>query len=509
MNAVLNIKIGIFAVAVGLLTAAWFESVAHMFNLVVSVDVFSHGQIIPFVSIGLIWFKKDHLAKVPSYFWLPGLLVLVGASFLWLVGEVFELKIAGHLAYIIAIQSLVLTLWGPVFFRAILFPMLFLLMIVPAGQSLIPILQYTTADMVIWMLSVLGVPYTVDGVLITLSSGIYEVAQACAGIKFLFTSLVTGVLLAHLIYRSWKRRFLIILASIGIPVFANAFRVLGILLIAESTDQSFAKGVDHIVYGWGFLSFVLIILITVAYRFSDKIMLEEDDVTVFANLKQPVTSNVVAVIVTVCLVALPSLAAYFAPVNATVSKNIKPKTAPECENCSVRLLKRSQRDLLPVPFEGADAALSARYRIGADYVLINSALYCPQRTGARLPSAYMSVPKSWVYLPGVGAGSLTVGNWAFEEIHYKLGNSKKVVWLSKYIAGEGRVSSMDIKLAAAKERILWGKSAGAVLAVTIPVLEGAPPPQELFEKFFSRFSPDDFLWDEIKPTKEGHNICVA
>ena len=99
----------------------------------------------------------------------------------------------------------------------------------------------------IWGRKLSEVSFQAEGVLITLSNGLYEIAAACAGLKFLFTSLVTGVLLCHLAFESWWRRILMLVAAVLVPVLANAGRVFTTLLIAEATDQDFAKSIDHIV----------------------------------------------------------------------------------------------------------------------------------------------------------------------------------------------------------------------------------------------------------------------
>ena len=184
-------------------------------------------------------------------------------SVLWPLGGAAEAAILQHVAFIGAIQCLVLASLGIALYRVILFPLLFLFAFVPFGDQILVPLQVFTAKMVIWALDVTGVAHQSDGVLIQLSSGLFEVAAACAGVRFLFSSLVTGILLCHLAFRSWRRRALMVLASVAVPVLANVVRVYGTLLISEATDISFAKDVDHIVYGWGFLSVVLLILIAV------------------------------------------------------------------------------------------------------------------------------------------------------------------------------------------------------------------------------------------------------
>ncbi|UTW54149.1 exosortase A [Kordiimonas sp. SCSIO 12610] len=248
--------LGVIALCIG-----WFDSLGHLFHIIWTVDTFSHGLFVPFISAALIWSRRTSLKKIPVGYSLWGCVVLMVATILWLMGTAAEVRLFEHIALVLALQGIIISAFGVRFYKAILFPSLFLFLMIPFGQSIVTPLQLITAEMVIASLNLLGIEYQAEGVLITLSSGLYEVAQACAGVRFFFTSLVTGVLLSHLVFESVWRRIAILIASMIVPVAANIVRVLTILLIAENTDQSFAKDVDHIVYGWGFLSVVLVILI--------------------------------------------------------------------------------------------------------------------------------------------------------------------------------------------------------------------------------------------------------
>ena len=97
-------------------------------------------------------------------------------------------------------------------------------------------------------------------------SGNWQVAEACSGIRYLLTSIVIGVLVAGVAYRSWKRRILFLLLSIFLPIVANAIRAYGIVVLAYISGNSIATGVDHVIYGFVFFSLITGILLTVAIR---------------------------------------------------------------------------------------------------------------------------------------------------------------------------------------------------------------------------------------------------
>ena len=245
MTREIRINFLLFFAAITCLFFAWFDTIKHMLGIIWTVDTFSHGLFVPLISVALIWSRRGALKTITlEYSWWGGLSLLL-SCLIWLVGTAAEVRLFEHVAFIAAMQSLIILILGWQFYKAILFPSLFLFLMVPFGQSIVTPLQLITADMVIASLDILAIPYQAEGVLISLSSGLYEVAQACAGVRFFFTSLVAGILLSYLVFHSIWRRIAILVAAMVIPVFANIIRVLTILLIAENTDQSFAKDVDH------------------------------------------------------------------------------------------------------------------------------------------------------------------------------------------------------------------------------------------------------------------------
>ena len=103
------------------------------------------------------------------------------------------------------------------------------------------------------LLRVAGVPVFHDGVLIETSSGLFEAAEACAGVRFLIANVMIAALFAHFAYRrAWKVAAFMSLA-LTVPVVANGLRAFGIVYIAFWTDNKYASGVDHVVYGCGLL----------------------------------------------------------------------------------------------------------------------------------------------------------------------------------------------------------------------------------------------------------------
>ena len=134
-------------------------------------------------------------------------------------------------------------------------------------EFLTPRLQDITTWFIRHGLDILGVPAYIDGYIIEIPQGTFFVAQACAGLRFLIASIAFGCLYALMMYRSPVRRGVFILVSIIVPIIANGFRGLGIVYLGYLLDSAQAAAADHIIYGWIFFSFVILVLIALGLPF--------------------------------------------------------------------------------------------------------------------------------------------------------------------------------------------------------------------------------------------------
>lgn len=257
------------AVAVGL-TAAYWSTAASMVNVWWSSATFNHGFLIPLIFGWLVWERRDYLARVtpsPSSYGLVGLL---GAAVLWMLGWLADVQMVQQFAYILTIQASVVAVLGLAVARAILFPLCYLVFCVPFGEELIAPMQDFTAAFVVAALQIIGIPVFSDGIFISIPRGNFEVAEACSGVRFMIATLALGTLFANLSFKSWRRRAALMALVIVIPIIANGIRALGIVMIAHWSNMKYAVGADHIIYGWVFLAIVTILILAVGMTFADR-----------------------------------------------------------------------------------------------------------------------------------------------------------------------------------------------------------------------------------------------
>lgn len=247
---------------------------------------YSHGYLIFPVSAFLIWKRREVLFRVEPRVSFLAVLAVAGISFVWLVGELADANLIRELAVVALVPTLVCGVLGVNVARALLFPLGFLFFAVPAGSSLIPMLQDITAWFTVSGLHLTGIPAVLEGRRIYISSGVWEVAEACSGLRYLISSLALGTLFAYVVYRSWIRRALFVAASIVVPIVANGLRAFSIVVLAHKVNPDLALGVDHLIYGWIFFAFVILLLFMGGFRWHEK-PLEEKPSPIQVKEQQP------------------------------------------------------------------------------------------------------------------------------------------------------------------------------------------------------------------------------
>lgn len=224
-------------------------------------DTYGHCFLILPMAAYLAWDRRAALAGLAPQP-LPVLAPLaVPVAAVWFLAERLGIMEGRQLAAIVALELLLLAVLGWRLFRALRAPLLFLVFLVPFGAFVTPMLQRFTAGFIVRGLNALGVANYATDLTIEISAGVFYVAEACAGLRFLIAAVAFGVFYALLNYRSPGRRLLFVAASVVVPVLANGVRALGIVVLGAILGSANAAAADHVIYGWMFFSLVMLLLV--------------------------------------------------------------------------------------------------------------------------------------------------------------------------------------------------------------------------------------------------------
>ncbi|MBB4212041.1 exosortase A [Rhodothalassium salexigens DSM 2132] len=251
---------GLMVAAVLLFWSSW----ASMVRVWLNSDTYGHGFLIPAVAGYLVWLGWPRVRARPVRPSRWGWALFAAALALWLLGALVHANLLQHAAVVAMVPAAVLTVFGIAWTRALVFPLGYLFFMVPFGDFAIRPLQGLTADYTVALLRLTSVPVYLEGWVMTIPGGRFLVAEACSGARYLIAMVALGVLIAGLMFDSWAKRLVYVALSVAVPIVANVVRAYGIVMIAYWSDFEHAVGVDHLIYGFVFLGFVMMLMIALA-----------------------------------------------------------------------------------------------------------------------------------------------------------------------------------------------------------------------------------------------------
>jgi exosortase A len=260
-----------FAIAVMLLLACYWQTLQSLVGVWAHDGTYQYAFLIFPLSLWLAITLRDRVSEhspVPSAWGLAALVVLVG---IWYVGDLLDVSLARHFAFVVLFPALVLACWGWHALRILAFPLGYLVaFVVPWGDGLVGPLQDITARFAVEALNLTGIPVLLNGREIISPSAVWMVEAACSGVKFFMACAALGCLFAYLMYqRGWKRIAFVLVAAV-VPIIANGLRVYFTVLIGEIFGMKYATGTDHMLFGWQFFGTVLALVLLAGWFFRDR-----------------------------------------------------------------------------------------------------------------------------------------------------------------------------------------------------------------------------------------------
>ena len=210
-----------------------------------------HGNFIPFLVVGLFWWKRRELLALPLNLWWPGLLILLAALMLHVAGYAIQQPYLSIAALFAGIYGLMGLAWGPAWLRNSLFPFFLFIFSVPLGQRA-EFITFPLRQLVSWLSEqvahwILGIGVIRVGTQLFDPSGSYgfDVEAPCSGMRSLIAIFLLATVYGFFVFRSpWKRLSLMALA-LPLAVLGNLARMLLIIMAAELGGQSWGNYVHE------------------------------------------------------------------------------------------------------------------------------------------------------------------------------------------------------------------------------------------------------------------------
>ncbi len=183
--------------------------------------------------------------------WGVAALILLGSG--WFVGYVTAVAWLQQAAVVAMLPGLMWAILGKEIVKTLSWPLGFLVFMLPVGTSIEPWLQ----DFTLWFIQVglqlANIPhlYRPETYQIVLTSGAWDVAPDCGGLRYLLPGLALGYAFATVIYGQPTRRLVFLALCVVVLMVANGFRAYGVIIgdhfgIAEGADHRFFS---YTIYG--------------------------------------------------------------------------------------------------------------------------------------------------------------------------------------------------------------------------------------------------------------------
>jgi exosortase len=256
-------QLGLIAAALG---ALYFPIARYLIVQWWTDPNFQHGWFVPLFSLFVLWENRKRLAELPSRPAWSALWMLAFGLAVLAAGVMGAELFLSRVSFLFALAGLTALLWGWNHLRAVLFPLCFLLLMIPIPEIIFSHLEsplQTVASISASdILSSLGLPVLREGNVIELPRKELNIADACSGIRSLMSLATLSIIYGYLTEPRIWARVVLALASLPIAVASNSLRIVITGLIVQYGDPEKADGFYHIFSGiLVFLASVLLLFL--------------------------------------------------------------------------------------------------------------------------------------------------------------------------------------------------------------------------------------------------------
>ena len=233
---------------------------------------YSHGFLVIPISLFMVWQKRERLLSLqikPSW---SGIFVLIISLLCYYVAFVTSFNSLVYISMLLVIMGLLLFFTGTQFIKELLLPILFLLFMFPIPSSYYIMITNPLKLMITRISAVnmglIGIPVLQDGNLLFFANTQLEVAEACSGVRSLYSYLMLGCLFAVLSNKLSKKVILII-STVPLAILINIIRVTLTGVFSNYFGPEVAQGFFHEFTGFVLFAIGFVVLVLEYYALKE------------------------------------------------------------------------------------------------------------------------------------------------------------------------------------------------------------------------------------------------
>lgn len=214
---------------------------------------YDHGFLLLAVCVYLahrIYQEKRSLLADDQTRILP-LFFLAALSLTWLSAYLMSIAVIQEILLPLIVLTMVAAFYGYQHTKVFAFPILFIYLALPIWDEVtVPTLQALTIAAVQFFIKLTGLTAHVYRNYVQIPSGTFEIANSCAGMRYMLIALTLTLLQAYLSFTGLLARALFLLWGLFLSLLANWIRVYLIILIGYKTEMQSSIVGDHEMFGW-------------------------------------------------------------------------------------------------------------------------------------------------------------------------------------------------------------------------------------------------------------------
>ncbi len=223
----------------------------------------SHGRLIPFAVLALLWHKRNQLLAIPQRVWWPGFIPLGLAALLHFTAYLVQQTRFSAVAFFLGVYALFGVTWGARWMKACLFPFVLFVFCIPitawVDPLTVPLRIFATTLTHFICHGILGMNVIQHGNQLSdpVAQIDFEVVAACSGIRSILALSALTSIYSMLALRSGWRRFIVFASAFPISIACNVARLVTIVIAAEF----FGREAGLFVHEWfGFLTYAIAVV---------------------------------------------------------------------------------------------------------------------------------------------------------------------------------------------------------------------------------------------------------
>src|SRR5581483_10218037 len=267
---------GIFALLIAVSLVICSRSVIGLLRTAWRTDEYTHILLVLHVSLALIFLEGRNLKNLPTFAPGAGFVLFLLSAATWSAIHLYPTALGADITRALMIFALVLFWLGSIVgcygfqvFKALLFPVLFLFLLVPIPGSLLDkivvFLQQASTGATFVLFKLSGMPVMKDGFILSLPTLQIEVAKQCSGIRSSEMLLITGLILTHLFLRTLWSKVVFVAFIVPMAIAKNAIRIFTLAMLGIHVNPDFLEGRLHHEGGGVFFALALVVLLALLW----------------------------------------------------------------------------------------------------------------------------------------------------------------------------------------------------------------------------------------------------